>query len=515
MSDDALGNLEEMGHSVSSEMCLLGNILQNMELFPQYKNVLSENDFEDQACNVVFQIISEYYLRFGTAYDTFKMGLIIAEFAEKNPKISKLASVKQFYPKIISPIIALGSANQPANSNVFSTVKRNSTIRQLLANGFPVEKLLKSENVNMLTADDVIGIVQRNLDALSHTTSLTCAEDIGCNLVEKARQFLDAPEIGIQTPFSFINIHMHGLCKNDVTMLGGVTNSGKGRCLFNLLAYIICVEQQSVYVMANEMTTADYIKTLICTIVNSPAIQDLHGRRLMITQSDIVQNRFHNDTGEVVKRAVNESSADFESRLLQESAEYRDYTYVVQWFQDNFANKLHIVNVSENYNADRLKSEIRRAESLGCSVVVYDTLKAYQSAEWGDLLLTATTLSEYIKSSTYGIHGLFTFQLTNDSNTIKPEQMSINNIAHAKNIAHVADNILVFQQMKPEIQKQYYSYERGFKENVPEDAKIAAFKILKNRRGNGKDGIYAVQNNLDLNIWQYCGEIFPHYKKAA
>ena len=93
--------------------------------------------------------------------------------------------------------------------------------------------------------------------------------------------------------------------------------------------------------------------------------------------------------------------------------------------------------------------------------------------------------------------------------------MGINNIAHAKNIAHVADNILVFQQMKPEVPKNYYTYEHGCEETVPEDAKIAAFKILKNRRGGGKDGLYAVQNNLDLNIWQYCGEIFPRHKKSA
>lgn len=43
----------------------------------------------------------------------------------------------------------------------------------------------------------------------------------------------------------------------------------------------------------------------------------------------------------------------------------------------------------------------------------------------------------------------------------------------------------------------------GIKEDVP----ITAFRIIKNRRGGGKDQIYAVQSNLDLNRWGYIGEL--------
>ena len=45
MNDDLL--LDDLGHSTQAEMCLLGDIMKNMQLIPQYKNALNEDDFED------------------------------------------------------------------------------------------------------------------------------------------------------------------------------------------------------------------------------------------------------------------------------------------------------------------------------------------------------------------------------------------------------------------------------------------------------------------------------------
>jgi len=44
-------------------------------------------------------------------------------------------------------------------------------------------------------------------------------------------------------------------------------------------------------------------------------------------------------------------------------------------------------------------------------------------------------------------------------------------------------------------------------EAIEEDDSVAAFRIIKNRRGGGKEQIYAVQTNLDLNRWVYIGEL--------
>ena len=46
-------------------------------------------------------------------------------------------------------------------------------------------------------------------------------------------------------------------------------------------------------------------------------------------------------------------------------------------------------------------------------------------------------------------------------------------------------------------------------ESIEEDDSVAAFRIIKNRRGGGKEQIYAVQTNLDLNRWVYLGNLVP------
>lgn len=504
-----------MGHSVAMEMTLLGNIMQNMDLISPYRTVLSERDFEDEICRFTFLFLVEYYRRYGCLLEETKINLLAAECYERDSKIQKWVPLKNFYKQIICSFKDLGVPNQPIENLSFCAVKRNSTIRELEKMGFSMDKLLENKNLNDITADDVIDTVQEKLDSLTGNVSLRHSESLGDNLAEIARVFLSVPEVGLKTPFEFINKHMHGFCKNDVTMIGGVTNSGKGRCLINILAFLICVDHQKIYLMSNEMTLDDYFKALICTIVNSPPIQELHGKRLQITQSDIVQNRFRDGNGNIIERMDGEEAKAFEERLIQQSAEYRDYSYVIQWFQDNYSDSFHFINVADDYSADRLKAEIRKAERKGCSVVAYDTLKGYQSTEWGDLVQAATSFSEAIKFSPNGTHGILTFQLTDDVNRISPESLGSGNISTGKNIMHVADNMIMFQQMRPELKGYYRIWKDGMNYPIPNDVNIATFKIIKNRRGNGKDVLYGVQNNLDLNCWGYLSELHSVGSKAS
>lgn len=48
---------------------------------------------------------------------------------------------------------------------------------------------------------------------------------------------------------------------------------------------------------------------------------------------------------------------------------------------------------------------------------------------------------------------------------------------------------------------------------IPADVKIAAFKIVKNRNGAGKDALFGVQTNLDYNVWNYIGILHRKYEK--
>ncbi len=501
MSEDLLQN--EMGHSVNAELCLIGNILENMELLDSYKECLAEDDFEDAAFRRLYRFLIEYGNRFGNELDEMKVNILYLEFCDRDSKYQSY--FKKTIYTIIKQIRPLGVKDCGANNDAFIQVKRNKAIRELLNQGFPVERILEDKNVAGLTADDVMDLVRGELEDCTTKFTLRKREDLGSNLVALARNFLVSPEVGIQTPFDFINEHMHGLYKNDLTMIGGVSNSGKGRFLMNLLTYLVCAEHQRVYLISNEMTYDDFIKALICTLVNSPAIQKLHGHQLQIRQTDIVRSKFRDGAGNVIERESTEGVEDFEAHLLSASKEYREYLEVIQWFQDNYSGQFYFANITDGYGVERLKSELQKAEKMGCSIVAYDTMKSYQSTEWGDLVLTATALSEYVKSSASGIHGIATFQLTDDVNYIKPEELESSKISGAKNIIQVADNMLMFKQL-PSSQNRYYQIAGN---RIPADIKIACFRIVKTRRGGGKESMYAVHNNLDYNCWGYIDEMEP------
>ena len=44
-------------------------------------------------------------------------------------------------------------------------------------------------------------------------------------------------------------------------------------------------------------------------------------------------------------------------------------------------------------------------------------------------------------------------------------------------------------------------------EEISADKTVTGFKIVKTRRGNGKDKLYGVQTSLDLNRWKHIGEV--------
>lgn len=360
-----------------------------------------------------------------------------------------------------------------------------------------------------MTAADILDSYYTKLDSLAEHATFDTSEEFSGDVVERARSFSLEPEMGITTPFEFINEHMHGLCPNDLTMIGGLTNTGKGRLLMFLLVYLVCVEKQKVYLISNEMTSSDMFKAMVTTLVNMPQLRELHGKSLHLCQNDIVQMRFPDANGEVMTRGEDESPEIYEQRLIKDSPIYNDYVDVLTWFQENFADRFHFVSAMDDYSDKRIRAEIRRAERMGCTIVAYDTMKNYMSSEWGDFVKTATTISEGIKLSKNGIHGIVTFQLTDDARSCNPEDLSPTRISNAKNIVHVADNMLMFKHLS-DWEKSLYTLwweEDGnnYAEAIKQDTTVTGFKIVKTRRGSGKDRLYGVQTSLDLNRWKHVG----------
>lgn len=201
--------------------------------------------------------------------------------------------------------------------------------------------------------------------------------------------------------------------------------------------------------------------------------------------------------------------------LKVESSTFKAYLNILDWLQTNYRNMFHFKNISDDYSIERIRMEIRTAKKKGCRVVAYDTLKSCGSTEWGELQKTATELSELIKSDPDGITGLATFQLTDDTVYKKPEDLNSNNIANAKHIMHVTDNMLMFKMINPQEFCVKIQETSGDEKSIsiPKDTNVAAFKIVKNRNGAGKDVLFGVQTNLDYNVWHPLGTLCRIYTR--
>lgn len=498
-------------HDVMSEMILLGNIINRIELVGEYSDCLCDEDFTDSVNRKLWLFLKEYYREYGAV--ELEEVRVNAKYMEMLDRLKfKFDYGYQKKPfKLVKEYRAFGAAVPPDNE-AFRRVKKMSLLRRLNEIGYNVAPIIARDDFRQLTSEDIEQIIYGKVDEAMSLSQLHPRIDLSKDFKQRAMRFLEEPEVGLQTPFPFINDYMHGLCKNDMLLIGGISNSGKGRLLMTMLTWLVVHERQTVCLLSNEMTEADFFKCLVCTVVN---MNDAHGKPLKLSQGDIVQNHFKDEAGEYIERHEGELADEFKERLQQNSPEFRMYMDVLDWWENNFTDRFRFVNVADNYSTERLKHEIRLATAAGCSVIAYDTLKSYQSTEWGDMVQATTDLSELIKSDKNGVVGLATFQLTNDVQFSAPEDLTSAKIANAKNIIHLADGMIMFVQLK-DYQKQLYQVtsrelqeewgEEAY-EDIPEGANVAAFRIIKNRRGDGKDKIFAVQNNLDRNCWIQLGDL--------
>ena len=215
--------------NIHIEILLLGNILRNPGLINDYTGVLFAEDFEDPTARYLYTVMQEYYAVYGNQKlsDGCLPLITFTLLEEKGLKYPPGLTTKNFADMVAS-IQRFGS-DQPADSDAYRIVKRNSILRQLEDAHIDVQDIYEREDFSDLTADKVMSLIYERIDPLANAAALHPHEDFSSNITERALRFFEKPEIGLQTPFSFINEHMHGLCPNDFTLIGGLSNTGKDR----------------------------------------------------------------------------------------------------------------------------------------------------------------------------------------------------------------------------------------------------------------------------------------------
>ncbi|MBP3323406.1 MAG: hypothetical protein J6M16_04355 [Clostridia bacterium] len=489
-----------------SEQTLLGTLLNCPELLDVYGTSLQKSDFNSEASRLIYEFIDVYRGYYGNDFTDLKVRRVFRKLCQENASYGVISKEEDFYECALMPLMDLGLKDGEKDNRFYRTVKGLSTLRKLKDLGFPIDKFVNKGDVSKLSSEEILTKLSENLDKLRENNG----ENTGCiiseNLVTCLKDLLISPEKGLVTPFNFINENLNGFTKNSLTMIGGLSNTGKSRLMIYILLYLILRNKVKVCLLSNEMTQAEFSHIIITTILNMPLFQAMHGKLIKVEQSTVTKAEFTDKNGRILKKGEEETKEAFVYRVLEESPLFSDVMDILVCFEENFGECFHFVNISEDYSPERIKAVIKAMKQKGCTVFAYDTLKAYKSSEWQELTQSATVFSELIKGDRDGIIGITSFQLTDHSQLYSPEDLSSMNIATAKHIMHVADSMIMFLRIKKE---ECRNFTIDNNKKFSDGKNYLAAKIIKNRNGNGKDKLYALSADYGCNLWQEEGELTP------
>lgn len=503
--------------NVAAEMCFVGALLNNPDLVVSYSNFMrSKYDFSDPVTKFFYDNFEIYYLTFSQTVDETKMNVFMSQNPErlKIYKQYKGWNTLQRYKEL---------ADENDIKNYFDTLKKYSLIREYGRNGYPIDKILSHKNFEKMTPNDIYRIIRTKADKIN--TVINAGEEaieLNNGTSRTLEGYLDKPAFGLHFPWPMYDEYFLGMRLGKVFFEGLVSNAGKSRKLMLLAAHTSLVQGEPFLLLSNEMTEEDLRSCLITTVINNKVFQDIHGIHLKKPEKEIVLGVYHTDSGEIIRRKINnngeyiESKNDYKSRVMSTS-EYKDILKVTKWIDDN-STKLMFKDICDDYSMERVEFELRKAKMVyNIKYYGFDTLKGYQTDDWSTLKQMATKLKEI--TNELQMFGLAVFQLTDDTVFTDIFQLSSMNISTSKGIKHVCDMLTLGKTINKE---DYHKYKyvaindqwgEPSDEPLELDKKYLAIKIDKNRAGD-KDKIILFEINLDYNIWDNIGYLIKVEKNS-
>jgi hypothetical protein len=183
--------------------------------------------------------------------------------------------------------------------------------------------------------------------------------------------------------------------------------------------------------------------------------------------------------------------------------QYTSVLEVAKYFEEN--TKIYFQDMADSYSDGDIEYQVKKhVLGLGVTHIFYDTLKGYKTDNWETVKQTATTIKNICK--TLKIKGYATIQLTDDSVFIPVEDFSSNNIANAKQLKHVVDQMILEKKIDKTEYDDYAILNDEWGGTTPLDKNKVYYgqKIDKNRAG-AKGMVLATMVDLDLNTWTEMG----------
>lgn len=506
--------------NVASEICFVGALYSNPDLYVSYGNFMrSKYDFSDPVTRFLYDNLETYYLTFSQSVDEKKVNVFMSQNEER------LREYKQYKGwKTIERY--MNTCDVHDVENYFQLIKKYSLLREYERNGFPVDKILKHKKFDSLTANDIYRIIRVKADKIN--TVINAGEEAveltqgNASLIDS---YIDVPMMGLLTPWYLYNEMFLGLTQEDVILEGFLSNEGKTRKLMLLAAYVTLVQNQSFLFMSNEMSEKKLRSCLITTVLNNKDFKLLHGVKLMKPEKEIILGVYRDDKGEIIRRKIDddgnyiETKDDYLKRIQNASQEYWDVKAVGKWIDEHDNGKLLFKDVGDDYSDSRLEFELRKYRATSNIIYYgYDTLKGYRSEDWSVIKQTATKLKELTKE--LQMSGFIVFQLTDDTVFTDIFSLSSNNIAGAKGIKHVTDQLTLGKKVAKD---EYHKYQIVIEndawgepsvEDLDYNKQYFAIKADKNRAGD-KDKIMALIIDLNYNIWDNIGYFIKKKKDTT
>ena len=321
---------------------------------------------------------------------------------------------------------------------------------------------------------------------------------------------------GLDYPFPIITQVFKGIRKGETMAFAMPSNSGKSRLTIDIAAYTSLVHKKKVLVISNEMSEEKMKLCLITTILNNPEIQKIHGQKVEISETELLEFKFKPDN---VKDAVldengyilkeeKETQTQFVQRLSKISSQFNKVITAIEWASKQMNNSIYFINITDHTNDELQKVITNYYYKEKIEYVFYDTLKT-DTANIGnpeEIKKTATILSNLAQN--FDMFICSSLQLS--ENTTMPINLNVNDLAVSKTVKEVLDTLCLFKQIsrddydkyeysKQEVDTKFFNLEKS----KNPDVRYYACVIDKNRAGAKPKLVFKL--NLAYNSWEELG----------
>lgn len=321
---------------------------------------------------------------------------------------------------------------------------------------------------------------------------------------------------GLDYPFPIITQVFKGIRKGETMAFAMPSNSGKSRLTIDIAAYTSLVHKKKVLVISNEMSEEKMKLCLITTILNNPEIQKIHGQKVEISETELLEFKFKPDNIKDAKLDENgyilkeekETQTQFVQRLSKISSQFNKVITAIEWASKQMNNSIYFINITDHTNDELQKVITNYYYREKIEYVFYDTLKT-DTANIGnpeEIKKTATILSNLAQN--FDMFICSSLQLS--ENTTMPINLNVNDLAVSKTVKEVLDTLCLFKQIsrddydkyeysKQEVDTKFFNLEKS----KNPDVRYYACVIDKNRAGAKPKLVFKL--NLAYNSWEELG----------